>query len=157
MNKWVSTIQDVKITFQTPDANSKYRQPGLLCTKFKRFRKKYFLVFFGYLWGFFKYFPKFEGHTSSGIHTNETLNLLTKLWSFKVIRTFFGARSWLCCARCSSRWSDQKSCKTGYVALKTSCRQTRPMWALQTHFLARYTFLKWGSKFRIFFTKLWKS
>jgi hypothetical protein len=32
------------------------------------------------------------------LHTNETLNLLTKLWSFKVIWTFFGACSWLCCA-----------------------------------------------------------
>ncbi len=47
---------------------------------------------------FFTHFPKFEGHTSSGLHTNETLNLLTKLWSFKVIKTFFRARSWLCCA-----------------------------------------------------------
>ncbi len=29
--------------------------------------------------GIFKHFPKFEGHTSSGRHSNETLNLLTKL------------------------------------------------------------------------------
>jgi hypothetical protein len=56
---------------------------------------------------------------------------------------------------CSSWWSNQKCCKTKWVALKTSFL-TRPMWALQTHFLARYRFLKWGSKFCIF-TKLWKS
>jgi hypothetical protein len=37
----------------------------------------------------FKHFPIFEGHTSSVMHTNETLNLLTKLWSFKVIWIFF--------------------------------------------------------------------
>jgi hypothetical protein len=54
---------------------------------------------------------------------------------------------------CSSRWSDQKCCETECVALKTSF-QTRPMWALWTHFLARYRFIKWGSKLRIFYESL---
>ncbi len=51
---------------------------------------------------------------------------------------------------CSSRWSDQKCCNTESVLLKPTF-QTRPMWALQTHFLARYRFLKWGSKFHNFY------
>ncbi len=54
---------------------------------------------------------------------------------------------------CSIRWSDQKCCIPECVALKTSL-QTRPMWALRTHFLARYRFLKWWSKFRIFYETL---
>jgi hypothetical protein len=49
-----------------------------LCTNFKIFRKKYILVL-RLPQRLFKHFPKFEGHTSSGMHTNETLNLLTKL------------------------------------------------------------------------------
>ncbi len=81
-----------------------YRQPGLLCTPqnfaqiSKFLGKKHIFWYYGYLWGIFKHFPKFEGHTSSGRHKNETLNLLTKLWYFKVIWTFLGACSWLCCA-----------------------------------------------------------
>jgi hypothetical protein len=54
---------------------------------------------------------------------------------------------------CSSRWSDQNSCETECVALKTSF-QTRPMWALQTHLIAIYRSLKWGSKFCIFYETL---
>jgi hypothetical protein len=62
-----------------------YRQPGLLCTprqlctKFKIFRKN---IFFGTKItseAFFKQFSKFEGHTTSGMRTIETLNLLKKL------------------------------------------------------------------------------
>ncbi len=69
-----------------------------LCTNFKIFGKKHIFWYYGYLWGFVKHFPKFEVQTSSGRHTNETFYLLTKLWSFKVIWTFLGAPSWLCCA-----------------------------------------------------------
>ncbi len=54
---------------------------------------------------------------------------------------------------CSSRRSDQKCWKTECVVLEPSF-DTRPMWALQTNFLARYRFLKWGSKFRIFHESL---
>ncbi len=54
---------------------------------------------------------------------------------------------------CSSKWSDQKCCKTECEGLKTSF-QTRPMWALQTHVLARYRFLKWWSKFHKFYKTL---
>ncbi len=68
-----------------------------LWTRFK-ITKKIMILRLPYLWGIFKHVPKFEGHTSSGRHTNKTWNLLTKLWSFKVIWTFFGACSWLCCA-----------------------------------------------------------
>ncbi len=61
-----------------------YSQTGLLCTpqNFAQspiFRNK---IFFGTKVisdAFFKHFPKFAGHTSSGSHTNITLNLLTKL------------------------------------------------------------------------------
>ncbi len=42
-------------------------------------------------------------------------NLLTKLWSFKVIWTFFFWGSFIA-SLCSSRWSEQK-CKTEYEAL----------------------------------------
>jgi hypothetical protein len=52
---------------------------------------------------------------------------------------------------CSSTWSDQKCRKTECVALKISF-QTRRMWALWTHYLARYRFLRWGSKFCIYKT-----
>ncbi len=84
--------------------SNNYRQPGLLCTprnfaqSLKFLGKNDIFWYWGYLWGIFKHFPKFEGHTSSGMHTNKTSNLLTKPWSFKVIWTFFWARSWLCCA-----------------------------------------------------------
>ncbi len=55
---------------------------------------------------------------------------------------------------CSSRWSDQKYCKTECaVALKPSF-QTRPMRAFSTLFLARYRILKWGLRFRIFYKTL---
>ncbi len=75
--------------------NQNYRQSGLLCTprnfahSLKFLRKK---IFFGTKVTsekFLKHIPKFECHRSSGRHTNETSNLLTKLWSFKVIWTFF--------------------------------------------------------------------
>jgi hypothetical protein len=77
-----------------------YHQPGLLCiprnfAQSSKFLGKNIFWFSGYLWGIFEHFPNFKGHTSSRRHTNETLNLLTKLWSFKVIWTFFGALSWL--------------------------------------------------------------
>jgi hypothetical protein len=108
----------VTVPYQSPldvdaDSAARYRwccfqtypQPGLLCTpqnfaqSSKFFGKKIFIVTkLGYLWGIFKHLPKFESDTSSGLHTNKMLNLLTKLWSFKVIWTFFGARPWLCCA-----------------------------------------------------------
>jgi hypothetical protein len=56
---------------------------------------------------------------------------------------------------CSGRWSDQECCKTRCVALKTGF-QTRPMWALWTHVLARYRFLKWGQSFIFLFYKALK-
>ncbi len=77
----------------------------------------------------------------------------TKLWTcwrnFDLSRSFELWGSFMALL-CSSRWSNQKCCKTECVALKTSFLK-RPMRALQTHFLARYRFLKWGSKFRNFF------
>ncbi len=109
--------------------------------------------YWGYLWGIFKHSPKSEGHMSSWRHTNETLNLLMKLWSFKVILTFFlGSFIVLLCSVDGLTKNVVKQC----VAFKPSL-QIRPMWALQTHFLVRYRFLKWGSKLLFFFTKLWKS
>jgi hypothetical protein len=56
-----------------------YLHSTKLCKKFKIFRQKFGTKVTS---GIFKYFPKFEGHTSPGRHTNKTLNLLTKLWSF---------------------------------------------------------------------------
>ncbi len=67
-------------------------------------RKSFRTTISGYIWGIFKHFLKFEGHTSSGRHTNETLNSLAKLWSFKVIWTFFWVS--VMALLCSSRWSD---------------------------------------------------
>jgi hypothetical protein len=63
-----------------------------LCTKFKIFRKKIFFVTKVTSETFLSISKnlKFEGHTSSGLYTNETLTLLTKRWSFKVIWTFLG-------------------------------------------------------------------
>ncbi len=82
----------------------------------------------------------------------------TKLWpycwqNFDLSRSF--ERFWgsFMALLCSSRWSDQKCRKAECVAHNTSF-QTRPMWALLTHFLARYRFLKWGSKFHIFYKTL---
>ncbi len=113
----------------------------------KKKKKKKKLILRFSLKFFFSHFRKIEGYTPSGRHTNETLNLLTKLWSFKVfLNVVLGS---FIASLCSSRWSDQECCKTECVALKTSFL-TRPMWALKTYFLARYRFLKWGSKFFLF-------
>jgi hypothetical protein len=72
--------------------HSTYRQRGLLCSpqnfalsskvnkkNLKKGKKNIEKHIFWNLWGIFKHFPKFEGHISSGRHTNKTLNLLTKL------------------------------------------------------------------------------
>jgi hypothetical protein len=77
-----------------------------LCTKFKVFRIIFF-SYYGYLWGPFKHFAKFEGHTSWGRHTNETLSLFMKFCSFKVIWTIFGGL--FMALLCSSRWSEKKN------------------------------------------------
>jgi hypothetical protein len=76
-------------------------------------------------------------HTSSGRHTNETLNLLTKLWSFKVIWTFFCGS--FMALLCSSKWSDKKCCETDRVALKQTfkqdqCELFKPIFLQDTHF-----------------------
>ncbi len=61
---------------------------------------------------------------------------------------FFGS---FMASLCSSRWSDRKCCKRECCVAHKRSFQTRPMWAFCTHVLARYRFLKWRSKFRIFF------
>ncbi len=128
-------------------------RPTKLCTKFRIFWKKNFFGYKGYLWGIFM-----------SISQNLKVTRLqggrqTKLWtcwrSFDLSRSFERFFFWglFVDFLCSSWWSDKKCCKTGCVALKKSF-QTRPMRALSTHFLARYRFLKWGLKFRIFYKSL---
>ncbi len=138
---------------------SLYRQLGLLCslhptklcTKFKIFRKKEKI--FG---------AKVTSETFLSISQNLKVTRLeggtqTKLWTcwrnFDLSRSFERFSGSFMALLCSSRWSDQKCCKAERVALISSF-QPRPMWALNTHFLARYRFLKWGSKFRIFYKTL---
>ncbi len=104
-----------------------YRQPRLLCTtrNFAQSSKFPGKQNFGtkvYLWGMFKHSPKFEGQTSSGRPTNETLNFqghLSVLWGMFMALL------------CFSRWSDQIVCETECAALSTSF-QTRPLRALSS-------------------------
>jgi hypothetical protein len=94
----IAILQNIRCPLHVPSARLTLPSTKL-CTKFKILRTKIFFWYEGYLvWGIFKHFPKFEGHTSPGRHTNKTLQMLTKLWSFKVIWTFFGAHSWPRCA-----------------------------------------------------------
>jgi hypothetical protein len=133
-----------------------YGQPGLLYTPQNFAQSSKFLgkIFFG---------TKATSEAFLSISQNLKVTRLqggtqTKLWT--CWRNFDLSRSFECfwgsfmVSLCSSKWSDQKCCKTECVVFKLSF-QTRPMWALQTHFLARHRFLKQGSKFCIF-TKLWK-
>jgi hypothetical protein len=54
---------------------------------------------------------------------------------------------------CSSRWSDQKCCKTECVALKTSF-QTRPNVSSLNPFACKIQIFKMRVKFRIFYRTL---
>jgi hypothetical protein len=141
---------------------------GLLCTpqnfaqklcgsellglfKFKIIRKK---IVFGTIWLSLRPFLTFpqiwrsnvsrEAHKQNFELVDETLIFqghLNVIWGSFVALL------------CSSRWSDQKCCKTECVALKTSF-QTRPRWSLETHFLAKYRFIKWRLKSCIFYVTL---
>ncbi len=83
--------------------NYKYRQPGLICTpqsfaqSSKYLGKEYFFGPKVTSKVFLSISQNLKDHTPSVRHTNKTLNSLTKLRSFKVTWTFFGAHSWLCC------------------------------------------------------------
>ncbi len=134
----------------------KYRQPGLLCTprnfaqSSKFLGKKYFWIprlSLRHFWAF----PKiWRSHVFRDAH-KRTFEVVDEALIFQGhLNVLWGSFMALLC---SSRWSDQKCCKTDCVALKTGF-QTRPMRAFRTHVLARYWFLKWGSKFHIFYKTL---
>jgi hypothetical protein len=130
-----------------------YRQPARLtlhstklCTKFRIFRKK---IFFGTK-------VTFEAFLSISQNLKVTVFREAHKRNFELVDEtliFQGHLNVFCgsfmASLCSSRWSDQ-NCKTDCVTLKTSF-QSKPVWAILTDFLARYRYLKWGLKFRIFY------
>ncbi len=138
-----------------------YRQPGLLRTsrnfatlQFKIFRKKkniFFLLTSRLPLRHFQAFSKiWRSHVFREAH-KQNFELVDETMIFQGhLNVFFFLGSFMA-SLCSSRWSHQKCRKTECVALKRSY-QRRPMWALRSPFLARYRFLKWRLKFRIFYT-----
>ncbi len=98
-----------------------------LCTNSKIFRKKlYFLVLRLALRHFYAFDKIWRSLVLREAHKRKFELFDVTLIFQGHLNVFWG---WLMAFLCSSRWSDQKCCKTECVALKTSFR-TRPMWAL---------------------------
>ncbi len=136
--------------------NWKYRQPGLLCPP-RNFEQS--SIFFG---KFFFFGTEVTSEAFLSISPNLKVTHLqvstrTRIWTcwqnFDLSRSFEGFWGSFMALLYSSRWSDQKCCKTECVSLKPAFKQNQCELFIPI-FLQDTDSWREGQSF-VFFTKLW--